>query len=89
LKSKISQCDSCHADVIRAVTVNGVGMPVNAEPNPEKGNLVLLRTQGRPLVLALSNLNAQAREAAKRENVPLFLSHFATCPDSEQWRKKR
>jgi hypothetical protein len=81
------QCDSCHADVIRAVTVNGKGTPVDAEPNPEKGNLVLLRTKGRPLALSISNLNEQAREAAKRQGVPLFLSHFASCPDAEKWRR--
>ena len=82
-----SKCRSCHADVIRAVTVNGRETPVNAEPDPEKGNLVLLRTRERPLALVISNLNEQAREAVKRERVPLFLSHFGSCPDAEKWRR--
>lgn len=83
----MSQCRSCGADVIRAVTVNGKETPVNAEPDPEKGNMVLLRARERPLALVISNLNDEAREAAKREGVPLFLSHFADCPDADKWRK--
>jgi hypothetical protein len=83
----ISQCRSCHANVIVVVTINGKETRVNAEPDAEKGNMVLLRAKRLPLALVISNLNEQAREAAKREGVPLFLSHFATCPDSEQWRR--
>jgi hypothetical protein len=85
-----ARCDSCGAPVIRATTVNGrEGTPIDAAPDAERGNLFLLwRPGNQPLALAVSSLNAKGREAVGREGVPLYLSHFATCPDAEKWRRR-
>jgi hypothetical protein len=70
-----------------AVTINDKEMPVDAEPS-EKGNLVLFsRGEQKPLVLSLTNLNDKARDAAKRHGVPLYVSHFFTCPQADAWRR--
>lgn len=81
-------CRSCGAKIIWATTLNGRSMPVDAEPNPEQGNLFLARGLSDSVVaITLSGLNAHARVSARRVGVNLFTSHFATCPDHAKWRK--
>lgn len=83
------QCRSCKAQVIWCFTVNDRKMPVDATPNQEKGNIVILQRPGRdPLAVLLSNLNEEARAAAKRHDVPLYTSHFFTCPHAKRHRTK-
>lgn len=87
------ECRSCHAEIIWAHTAAGRRMPVDAkpldrEPPNDGGVFVLLRTNGEaPLALPLVGLTALSLESATRAKVPLFVSHFSTCPNADEWRK--
>lgn len=76
----IEQCRSCGADVIWAVTTNDKRMPVDAEPTYDgRANLVLVETLfpgGQPL----------ARSVPPGEGT--HTSHFATCKQADEWRKR-
>lgn len=66
-------CKSCGAAILWALTDNGKRMPVNAEP-VENGNLLLVADEDGP----------RAIYATQGTHV----SHFATCPYAENWRKR-
>lgn len=89
----MAECRSCGASIIWATTVAGRRMPVDAEPLDREppndgGCFVLLRTNGEaPLALPLVGLTALSLESATRNKVPLFVSHFSTCPNANEWRK--
>ena len=91
------RCRSCGAQIFWAVTANGKRMPLDAQPHPE-GNLVL-RTQAGPdgqealddpllclSVAAVAKLEEHGIPARLGE--PRYLSHFATCPQAGQHRRK-
>lgn len=77
------RCASCSAPVIWTVTHNGKKMPVDAEP-ADNGN-IRLRQEGDRMIA----------EYPGREHPGLFedpdqrryLSHFATCPQAQSWRR--
>lgn len=79
----VKRCRSCGAEIIWTVTHNGKRMPVDAEPVPD-GN-VRLRQDGDRVIA----------EYPGKEHPGLFddpderryLSHFATCPQAQSWRK--
>jgi hypothetical protein len=78
-------CSKCPAEVKfigmakkGGTTSRGI---VNAEPDPN-GNIILEHGTGRVLT-------GEALEAAKKAAVPLYLSHFATCPAAQHFRGKR
>lgn len=76
----VADCSSCSARIVWTVTAKGKRMPVDAEPR-EDGTFVL-RGQGDdhpPLAL-------HKRESRGRE--PLYVSHFATCPNADEHRKR-
>lgn len=75
-------CRSCGEPVFWARTSAGKSMPVDAEP-VEGGNLALTTrydAQGTRFVEYVDP--AQATLDAE----PRYVSHFATCPDSDRWR---
>jgi hypothetical protein len=79
---KTDKCRSCGAAVVWVETVKGKRMPLDVKPN-EKGNIMLREREGRePLAIYVSD---QQRESSQ---LKLFVSHFATCPQSKGWRKK-
>lgn len=89
MPENVGQCRSCGVAIRWAVTLNGKRNPLNFDPDPEKGNVALLAGSGSTvLALPLSGLTEEAREAAKRQGVRLYLSHFATCPNRAQHRKE-
>lgn len=67
-------CRSCGAPTIRAKTVNGKTMPVDAEP-VDGGNLHL---NAGPAVVVVKGCDCP------REH---YVSHFVTCPDAGKWRR--
>lgn len=94
-------CRSCKAAVVWTVTEkSGRPMPVDAEP-VENGNLLLRHTAvGKPPIAhvvdaeeraVLEKQHAKRVEIGMHEDRPftLFLSHFATCAQGNQWRKGR
>lgn len=68
-------CRSCGAEILWVLTAaNGKPMPLDATPNPE-GNVELVT--GRAVVHASSPLFATPGS--------IYMSHFATCPDADDW----
>ena len=72
-------CRSCGAPTIRAKTVNGKTMPVDAEP-VDDGNLHLEEGPKSPMPFVFVVTGCQC----PREH---YVSHFATCPDAGKWRR--
>lgn len=58
-------------------------MPVDAEPS-ENGNVVLVSGNDGPEARVLTKIELSKR--ATRSG--LYVSHFATCPQSSDWRKR-
>lgn len=71
-------CNSCQAEVIWIVTTAGVRMPLDAQPV----------TEGRPLFVILPGGARVATAEDRRLHRDLYMSHFATCPDGDSWRKR-
>lgn len=80
--------------MIWAVTDSGARMPVDVEqaertllPEARKGNLVLwfeVTPEGRPL--GKQRVSYATDEQRKNEQIPLWTSHFATCPNASKHR---
>jgi hypothetical protein len=77
---KRSNCGSCQAPVIGALTVNGKFMPVDAEPR-EDGNLTLTDADPIPHVTVI--------KAGQTVDGPRYVSHFATCSNAAQHRRRK
>lgn len=77
-------CRSCQAPIIWATTSNGKSMPVDAVPVDE-GN-VELHWPGAPQLPIRATVHAQ--RPLGLTNVPLHLSHFATCPNAAEHRNR-
>ena len=77
-------CVSCGRRVYWAMTVNDQRMPVDAEAVPD-GNMVMAvdGKTGALKVYALAD-DAVVDPARRR-----YVSHFATCPHANRWRKGR
>ena len=74
-------CNSCSAPIIWATNARtGRKMPLNAEPDPVAGNVLVC--DGTADVLR----EHDAAEA-RANGVKLHLSHFATCPAAEKHRR--
>lgn len=69
------KCRSCEAEILWVTTRTGKSMPLDVEPSP-KGNMVLVA--GKTWV---------ATDEDRRLKRPTFTSHFATCPEADQWRR--
>ncbi|MDF3309787.1 hypothetical protein P3H15_32735 [Rhodococcus sp. T2V] len=81
----IQQCRSCREPIVWTVTKHsGKRLPVNPEPT-EKGDVLV---EHRGSVLYSGIVLAAYREQQLKDGNPLYLSHFATCPQSAQWRKR-
>lgn len=81
------RCRSCGAPIIWAQTVNGKAMPIDAEPVPD-GNVLLT---GRRVETRRGTLAPECRVEGDTPMFPdgadRYMSHFATCPQADQWRK--
>lgn len=62
--------------------------PLREYPARELGVFVLLNRVGQdaPLAMPLASMSALAFESAAQHSVPLFVSHFATCPNADEHR---
>jgi len=73
-------CRSCGTAMIWAESRSGKPMPLDAHPAPN-GNVLLL--DGVAHVLAIDEA-----DMLRRRQIPLYLSHHATCPHGAKWRKR-
>lgn len=79
---QVEQCSTCAAPIIWAVTERARPMPIDAQPT--KGGNVLLRPRGsdmQPLAVLLP-------VAKQFGHTNLRTSHFATCPQANQHRRR-
>ncbi len=82
-----ARCRSCAAPVFWTVTANGKKMQVDAEPAAD-GNVEVNRQGG--IVRARVLSRHELEELPDDEHgalAELHKAHFATCPDSDYWRK--
>lgn len=78
---KTETCRSCPAVIVWAVTERGKAMPVDAVPCAA-GNVALVAREGRaPLAKVLG-------VAARFGRTDLHTSHFVTCPNASQHRRR-
>lgn len=81
-----AKCRSCPAPIVfakQAGKTDSKSNPLGAEPHPE-GNLRLDRRTMTYEVLA-----GQTLAEARIKGEPLYLSHFANCPNRRQFRRRR
>ena len=67
---KTSNCRSCGAEIVWAVTATGKRMPLDAKPEKR-------------VVLEPRDVFGEIAEVKDT-----FVSHFATCPDADQHRRR-
>lgn len=78
----MTRCRSCDADILWVTMADsGKHAPLDAEPT-EKGNIELSIEEGKPVGRVVDP------NADRLFPVELHLSHFATCPQSSDWRRK-
>ncbi len=81
-----AKCRSCGAAIIWVTMIaSGKKNPLNAEPDPEHGNVQVF-VDGTADVK--SSDPAQCKEY-RDGGGRLYLSHFATCPNSKAHRKPK
>jgi len=81
----LSKCNSCGADIIWAVSREGNRMPINPDP-VVNGNVILTERSGNQPPIA-TVLKKSQQDDLLLALEPRYVSHFATCPQSKQWRK--
>lgn len=89
MSARIENCRSCGAKVIFALTDPKGGQepsvaPFDAETSPD-GNLILVYRK----VRWETRLVAITWEAGQHDPLRRRKSHFATCPQANDWRKKQ
>lgn len=75
MTNKTSNCSSCGAEVIWVELKSGKRHPLDAE---------IIVSDGTKL-LYVDDLRGFKKLPAGRKG---YVSHFATCPDAKDWRKK-
>ncbi len=76
-----STCRSCNKPILWAVTSNGSKIPLDPEPD-FSGNIVV--ENGVATVISKADLGPLFGD-----DLPLYTSHFATCPFAAKHRKKK
>lgn len=77
------KCRSCGAPIFWAKPVGGGSfMPIDADPVAEGGNIAIVDG-------AAQVFRGTLLEPPLPEGAPRYVSHFATCPDAKEWRRKR
>lgn len=75
-------CGSCGAPIVWFTTAAGRPMPLNPEP-AEDGNIELNSAT------ACNVLGKKALAEARVEGVKLYKTHFSSCPNAGQHRKRK
>ena len=79
-----SRCSACNTLLIWAITPAGKRAPVTAATH-ENGNVLILQPRGLGQSLAIT-LSGDSLELARKHALPLHLSHFADCPNREDFK---
>lgn len=78
----VSACRSCGAPLLWVITDGGKRMPLDADPTPAGTFVVADRDRD---ALRVSYV---APDALLIDDPPRYVSHYATCPDADRWRKR-
>lgn len=79
-------CPRCGAPVVHAASPAGLPLPIDLEPNPTRGNILLSIHRGRLHAGPLGrNQAAGAREAGQ----PLHSTHVTDCVPGRHGRTRR
>lgn len=84
-----SRCRSCKAEVLWVEWATGKKMPVDAAPDmrpPPKGGALVLTLQGGQFGRLLVEKFDATKHALERNR---YTSHFSTCPNADEHRKKQ
>lgn len=84
---EVSQCRSCGAAVIWAVTARDARMPLDAAP-AAVGDLLLVAAADAGAAPRVIRLHTEAERAQLGPDVELRVSHFATCPHAAVHRRR-
>lgn len=80
-------CRSCPASIVWAVSSKtGNKMPVDYNPNPDKGNVLLQLDRGQLVAAVLAGPRLAGARAA---GVELRTAHHTTCPKADLYRRRR
>ena len=89
----MNTCRSCLRRVLwRKMHPSGKPNPLNPEPDPDRGNVLLVDAPAEAALYGAKVGTALVLKAHQVDEVraagqPLYLSHFATCPNRRQHRK--
>lgn len=75
------ECEHCYSPLLWLTTGAGKRMPVDADPDPVKGNVV----RHGPVAGVLGPDKAVAARAG---GTTLYTHHVVTCPHADRWRSK-
>ncbi len=75
-------CRSCGQPIRFVATEKGSTMPLDLEPDEVKGNISVVKRVG-------YIIPADALPQARSDGSPLYVSHFATCPEADKHRKSQ
>lgn len=78
-------CGSCDAPIVWARTQRGERMPVDAAPDPERGNVMLT---GRAPHLRAGVLSRGQAAGARAVGQELHTAHFVNCPHAGAHRRR-
>lgn len=81
----MSKCRSCGAEIIWIKTPGGKAMPCDAEP------VVYWQQKNGSKTIVLNNgevIKGELEGIPGTETGIGYISHFATCPDAERFRKR-
>jgi hypothetical protein len=84
-------CRSCRAPMLWVSMSSGKRNPLDREPIPE-GNVLLVEHRnpnGELWRLGVVLHNADLLDELRELGVPLYVSHFSTCPDADEHRREQ
>lgn len=82
---RTATCRSCGRPILWCTSVaTGRAMPVDADPTPD-GNVEVTEHPDP----AASMLRAVVHAQPPLGSPPLRMAHHATCPQADEWRKRR
>lgn len=83
----VGACRSCGAVVVFATNVDtGSTMILDGAPDLDRGNVLIDPRTNPARCKVVSKGEAIAQRA---QGAATYLSHHATCPDAEKWRRRK
>ena len=80
---RVSKCE-CGAS-IRWARTDTSSMPLEADPDPNLGNVQLLERGGHHYAVVFGKKTQAA--AMRKSGIPMYVAHFMHCPAASQYRR--